>query len=290
MTDKILDKMNGQEIKELVDNQKISVEELDAASLRKLMDHETDMLCLGDGDVELICKCSDRLDAIRENGITDESFFSALNKAKTDHTSETSSVSCTRAEPRRKRIILRRIGLTAAVIALLLATTVLVASAFDCDIFKYLNELARQPVGTEFDVGNHTFYNAGEHKKYASIEEMMQNENVDFVYPSDLPDDIVITEVRVGKISSDCDKTITILTNHKRLSIGVDIAPENRSGILNGDEVIKNGEMTFYIVCNDVAYGEPTYFANCLYKGNDYGIEADTYEHLILIIESLKEQ
>jgi len=78
----ILDNLKGQEIKELIIDRKITLEELDTSALEKLLDYETDMLCLDMGDMELIRACAARLDELNGPAMTDEEFWSIIKKAE----------------------------------------------------------------------------------------------------------------------------------------------------------------------------------------------------------------
>ena len=290
MSNEILDNMNGQEIKELIDDKKVLIDELDASALRKLMDYETDMLCFGSGDVELIARCSDRLDSIRENGITDEIFFNAVNKAKADYASEASSGDTRQNEiPRTKRPLLRRIGLVAAAIVLVLTTSTLATAAFDFDISRYLKMVMRQGEGAEINVDGMSFYNVGTPTVYSSLEELKEAENFDVAYPTEWPDGVEITEIRVVRCYRG-DKNIMIFTNNECVGVDIETAVSIDPEALPKDEnfaeneIIKTGDMTFYIV-----YRRGCWFAVCCHGGNAYSMQADSYENMVLIIKSFKE-
>ncbi len=284
MTDKILDNMNGQEIKELIDNQKILINELDASALSKLMDYETDMLCFGNGDIELIRECSDRLDSIRENGITDEAVYGGINKAKAIcvdrvHLGNTRQI----AKFRSKYFGLRKVGLVAAAIAVILTATTLIAAAFGVNIFEMNKYIARQTVGTGTDMEGITFINKGEEKKYSSLEELLQSENLDIMYPSKLPDGVEIKSIGISEGFVD-NGHILMRTNNKGINFEIDVSVPEKNHTFKDGEIIKNNEMTFYV------FYEQGYFAYSYHGGNAYSIRADSYENLILIIKSFKEQ
>ena len=58
---KELDNMTGQEIKEMIANQKIKVEDLDIEKLNLLFEYESTVICNSEGDSELLLRCADLL-------------------------------------------------------------------------------------------------------------------------------------------------------------------------------------------------------------------------------------
>jgi len=272
--------MNGQEIKELINNSVITIESLDTEALAKLMDYETDMLCFGSGDTELICRCSERLDSLRENGITDEKFDSAINKAKAtlgdNAASETEEQKSSRRKP---RYVLKRIAIIAAAILIMLTSTVAIASAFGVDILDYISRIVRQDKGSEIVVGDFTFDNMGESKKYSSFEEMLEIENLDILYPTKLPEGVYINKVYAFD-DTVAEKTISVTTTDANILFSISIQYKKVFLVDRADEVLTVNGIEFYIRDN---------YAMCYHNGDYYSIKADNYEDLILIIDNMKE-
>ncbi len=275
----MLDNLTVQEIKEMIDENKMTLEQLDASALRELMDYETDMLCIGKGDVDLICRCSDLLDEIDPAPMTNDEFMSIIEKSKKEHIVIDNKNAKHNHVP-KTRFIFKRIALTAAVILVLMTSMVAVAGAFGFDICKYISEIVREAVGTESNVDGFTFYHNGEAKEYSSIEEMIKNENLDILYPTKWPDGVSIDNIRISTLPNSND-IIQIGTNDINSNIIIEMSCEPLNN--SSEELFEYNGIKFYIKCGDM------FSASCFYKNNKYYISATTKDDLILIIENLKE-
>ena len=290
MTDKILDNITGQEIKELIAKGKISIEKLDAPTLNKLIKYETDMLCFGKGDIEFICRCSDQLDIISNNPITDDEFYNAIKKAKSDYAVETES-----AEEGRKNIVSvkkhfvnRRICIVAAII-LMIVTTALTAVALGVNVFEnvfeYIRNMVFEPEGTYISADSLTFYNAGETNNYASIEELINAEQLNIMYPLEFPENIHITSVRVNA-SEIGEKNIMVLTNDQNIIIDINTEVSHTDNTFGDCEKYEHNGCTYYIFKDELLN---RYSGYCIYNNNEYVISTDSYKNLLIIIKGMKE-
>lgn len=281
MADKnILDNLSGQEIKEMIDVGKITLESLGTAALRKLMDYELDMLCIGKGDAELICKCSELLDKTDPDPMTSEAFMNIIEKSKREHITVIDEATERNSMP-KKRFILKRTALVAAAVLILMTSTAAIAGALGFDIYKYISEIVREPEGTEINVDEFTFYHNGEVKQYASVEEMIENENLDIMYPARLPDGVRINKIYLTT-EINGNRIIQIITNDVNVNYNIEFS--NAPIESYSQEIIEYQGIEFHI-----KHEEP-YSASFLYKNNKYCISATTKEDLILIIENLREK
>ncbi len=285
MDKNLLDNMSGRELKEMIDNKVITFEELDNAALEKIMNFEIDMLCHGSGDMMTIRRCSELLEK-RNNDETlnKEKVISIINKAKNEHIIIVNEEGADQAKAKigkRQNLILRRIGLIAAVLTLMIATTVIVAAAFGVNIFEYIGEIVRQDEGAQITVDEFTFYHNGESKKYSSIEEMIEKENLDIMYPTKWPEGVNVERV-TKYISERGTDMILILTNKANVCFSVEINPQETNGTHNDCIVFKHNGATYYI------FFEDTINAYCSYNGCHYSIQANNYDELIMIIENLR--
>ena len=148
-----LDNLKGQEIKELIVNGKIILEDLDTSALEKLFDYETDMLCIDEGDLELINACAERMDELNGPLMTEEHFWAVFNKVDAEMVSDkkdTAPVDVPVNAPARvvkKRIIWKKVWLVAAIIVLLISAATMTASAFGFNVFDYFREVMGLPAG-----------------------------------------------------------------------------------------------------------------------------------------------
>ncbi|MBR6784461.1 MAG: hypothetical protein IKM32_07175 [Clostridia bacterium] len=284
MTDKILDNMTGQEIKELITKKQISIESLDASALNKLINYETDMLCFGNGDIEFICRCSDQLDIISNNPITDDEFCKAIENAKLEY--ENNFVNNpSHKNTNKKHIGLRRVGLIAAILAILIAGTTLVAAAFGINIFEYIIKMGHEPEGTYVSADSFTFYNAGETKHYSSIEELVKTEHLNIMYPSGFPENIYIKSVRISA-SEIGENNIMILTSDSNVLVDINTNVTEINSTFNEHEIYQSNGITYYIF-EDVLYNR--YNAYCIHNNVEYVISANNYDNLLTIINNMKE-
>ncbi len=275
----ILDNLTGQEIKEMINAEKIELEKLDASALRKLMDYEIDMICLGNGDEELVSQCALLLNELDSPEMTREELINIIDKTEEQYVTIVPQETVRHKVP-QKRGINKRTALIAAVLAVSIIASALVSCGVIFDFFEYLAEIARAPVGTQITVDGITFYNNGESRKYSSIEEVMEQENLDIMYPTKWPKGVELESVRIvqGTLGNN---TILFCTNDTNINMEIEL----NSTVPNceSETIYKYKEITFYIEERTV----PT--ATGFYNGNTYYISAKTKEDLIVIIESMKE-
>ena len=283
MEKNLLDNMSGQEIKELIVDKIITLQELSDSALEKVLDFETEMLCHNSGDMDIIRQCSEILDERNKSDrLNEDEISTIINKAKTEHvTIVDADENCPSVvAPQRKiRLIFKRIAIVAAAIIIMMATTVAIAAAFGVDISGYLSQVVRKPVGSQIVVDDFTFYHTGTAQKYSSFEEMMQAKNLDILYPTKLPDGVYIDKV-VLKNDSFSEKEISITTTDRNIYMTILIGYNETFSVQEEDEIYSANGYVFYIKDE---------YAFCCYKDNFYSIKADSYENLKMILEGLKE-
>lgn len=285
MDKNLLDNMSGQELKEMINDEIITLEDLDNTALEKILDFETDMLCFGTGDMTTIRRCSELLNKRNDSDVLNkDKIISIIDKVKREHViivDEEKTQESKAKVIRGKHIILRRIGLVAAFMAVLMSLTVLVAAAFGVNVFEYIQKTVRLGGGS-LEVDSVTFYHSGETKDYASIEELIETEDLDILYPEKLPEGIYITKVKVDKTFAGKD-AIKIYTNDVGVCITIEFATEFVPTSLI--DTYHHNDMCFYFdqVDSNIAH------AYCLYKDNAYCISAHSKDDLIFIINNLKE-
>lgn len=287
MTNKnILDNLNGQEIKEMIDNGKVVLEDLDAAALEKLFDYETDMLCLDEADMGLINACAKRLDGLNGPAMSEEHFWAVINKADAEIVSdkkETAPVDVpVKASSRavKRRFISKKIWIVAAVIALLVSMAAITSSAFGFNIFEYFKEVIKLSAGEQIEKDAVTLINYGETKEFSSVDKLLLYENLNIMYPSVLPENIVIKQVHVGEGANGGD-FIQFIMNDPSTYFSVD-TNNNASDVTGYTEQIIINDCTYYLFCD----GE--FYAVCSYDNCYYYIDSDSYENLVLIIKNMR--
>lgn len=281
MVDKnILDNLTSQEIKELINRNEITLEQLDASTLRELMNYETDMLCIGEGDVDLICKCSDLLDKIEPNPMTSEEFINIIQRTKEEECVTIVDDTPTHNPIPKREFILKRIAIIAAAILILMTATVGIASAFGFDICKYISEIVRKPEGTESNIDGITFYHNGETEKYGSIEEMIKNKDLSIMYPTKWPEGISLNNIRMSTLPNG-NNTVQIVTNDISVNITIELGVTDYNS--NNPNVYQYDGIAYFMGQSEL------FFAYCYHENNYYYFTANTKEDLVFIIENMKE-
>lgn len=281
---KKLDNISGQELKEMIDKEVIALEELDDSALEKLMSYETEMLCLGNGDMTIISRCATLLNERNSSDSLDkEKFFSVIEKTKKERVKIIDGDSASKEETlkviKKRKPIFRKGALIAAVLSVMIIASALVSCGVIFDFFEYLAKIAREPVGTQITADGITFYNTGESKEYTSIEELIEKENLDIMYPTKWPEGVGIERVTVADdIVS--EKEIGIITTDKNIYITISINYEPEFLVQYPDEIVIVNDWEFYILDG---------YAMCYHEGNCYSVKTENYNDLITIIKSFKE-
>ena len=270
---KELDNMTGQELKEMITNQKIKLEDFDIEKLNRLFEYESTVICNNEGDSELLLRCADLL--AEKEGFAEEhdkQFQEMLQMAM-------HNVPVTAR--RRKRYGFKKALLIAAAVALLVGSLSVVAVAFGRDIFAYFREIITRPAGATMEKEAVTLTHNGEAKEYSSMEELVRTERLEILYPAVLPESISVTEVRL-LTEADGKETVEIQTTDEQTRIYVHLEMNNAGEPRDDSErLVVNGE-EFYVraeTCSAVSY----------ISGNFYSIQASNYEDLMKILNNLKE-
>lgn len=269
-----LDNLTCQEIKEMIYDNRIELTSLESAVLKKLMDYEVDLLCIGEGSVDFIESCSDILSERETELLSHDEFMSIVDETLKKQTA-----------PQQKRLNLKRAIIIAAAVATLLVGSTMIASAVGFNLFDYIRQIAREPEGTEKEEGGITLYNGGETKKYATLKEAIENENLNIMYPASMPEGVAVENVRITD-SDIGDTNIQILTNDNRAIFIVD------TSVTPNDKTPQNKNLYHKDGVDYILFERETenrYGAYCNVNNCDYTIQTKTYEDLIYIIESMEE-
>ena len=270
---KELDNMTGQELKEMITSQKIKLEDLDIDKLNRLFEYESTVICNNESDSELLLRCADLL--AEKEGFAEEhdKQFQEMLQAAMHNVPVTAR--------RRKRYGFKKALLIAAAVALLVGSLSVVAVALGFDFFAYFRELAFCPAGTTQEEGTVTLYHNGAATEYASLEELVHTEQLDILYPAELPEGVSITEVRMitdagGK------EIIEIQTTDAQTTICIYLETNSTNDPRDDSEKLVINGNSFFVRAE---YGSAVGFIS----GNYYSIQASNYEDLMKILNNLKE-
>jgi hypothetical protein len=162
----------------------------------------------------------------------------------------------------------------------------IIAYAFGFDAFSYIKKHGREilnlPIGesiTEYDI---TFTFHGESKKYADIEELIKEEQLDILYPSVLPDGE--TTKYIKKIEKDDNKfDILFIFSSENLGYVVYNYQAVDLNTLTEYTAYEVNGLTFYIFNINFAYQ-----AVCSYNGYMYCVVYNDYDTLLKILSNMK--
>ena len=195
----------------------------------------------------------------------------------------------TSVKGRATKVKSHKILLIAAIISILVAIFTISSIAFDWNIFDELKNrfgtVAEAPVNEEIEVNGISVYMYGERKDYDSLEDVIETKNIDILYPTKLPNDIMLNRVVFSNFESkekivfsfnDKDFTYTIL-------FGEGVTEDKRNV---STDILKINDIDCYVIEKiDVGIVQ-IYFE---YNNNLYKLTYNNKQGLIEVIENLKE-
>lgn len=276
-----LDNLNGQEIKEMIKRNNIALNQLNTSALRKLMDYETDMLCYGEGDIELITQCSDLLDQAEAPLMSDEEFMNIVHRSKSENVTVADNEKAPKAKPKFRKILKRAI-IAAVAAALLASGTIAATGSLDGTMARYFREALNYPRGTWVEVDGHSVIINDVPTYYYSVEELMENVDVDIMYPTKWPQG---NELRAITVDKDITE-ISFRTNEHFIYFDVNLNvpyPDNAdTRFAHNEHYVYNG-ITYYISVFDIT---TVYWYT---GGHEYHFGVRSREDAIFMIENMKE-
>lgn len=187
----------------------------------------------------------------------------------------------------RKKIRLKRIAVIAAVLAVIVSLFGIIAVASGGDSALELTRTIAKTIigmvgGSSAEYGNITVLKPTEAKLYSSIEEFAKDEEIEFLYPTWLPENEKIVSVLCDAYEYGTE--YTFISSTPEYSIGIRLESEL-------DEEVKSNSNQKEIAGYTVYYFETELFiqGEFVYKNKHYFITTETEEDLFKIIENMKE-
>jgi hypothetical protein len=186
----------------------------------------------------------------------------------------------------KKKLRAKRIAVIAAVLAVLIALFGIFAIGSGGPVTEFfrkvgdsiseiLNDGPKEHSGI-------TFYKYDKKIEYSSLEEFKESEGVDILYPTWLPGDEKIIEIRY--LAEGKNETYLLNSNIPEYGFWIDIDAELAEDFrLNCTEKEVAGYWVYYETTPQFVQG------NFVYDNNFYHVKADTEDNLFRIIENLKE-
>lgn len=134
-----------------------------------------------------------------------------------------------------------------------------------------------------YDVDGITVIKGNETNRYESVEDFLKEENIDILYPSSLPEGVVLQTVVMTEYG-DGKYAVIFQYNSNNISISIYNFDLYLSDIPEPNETIKIGEYEYTITY----LSKKSYQANCIIDQYAYTIVSSDYNDLINIINSMK--
>ena len=254
--------------------------------LCQMIDNETDKP-EDEMDFALIDECSAYLRELSDKAAeaTKEQKQRILQQIKAHH-NQTAKHGAKVLRPNwRKRG--RIVAIAATVAALLFSTLTVLAKVNGYgSAWEYVKENIQKIIGMDsgdrVNDGNITLIKGGESIAYSSIEELMQTEGYDILYPATLPEGIEITKVSQQIVSEDY-VIYSIQFTNENLSVMI----SNRCNVTQEDllqfEFYKTENLIFYIE----KISDNSYQATAHDEKYEYLIYSDNYDVLKTILNEM---
>ena len=272
----MLDNLSGQVIKEMINRKEITIEELSTRALDTLFDYESELVCAGESDEELLLQIAKLLDPISQTDEAEQKYRNLIHTALKSRTIHDQSVG-------RKRPRLPKALIIAATFLVLTIAISVIAGALGFSVFANIRELMGMPAGSRLEKEAITLVHLGESKEYVSIEELLRDQNFDILYPTMLPASISIESVYVFETENG-EQSISFFTDCVSTAIIVDTNIGTPPNEYADSEKYDVGGREYYLFEDEMGY-----YAVCYDKKNFYRICSTNRENIILIINNMKE-
>ncbi len=181
----------------------------------------------------------------------------------------------------------KKVWLVAACIAILVALFSIVSFSSERSVADVLEDFFGTfefiPFGEEVSVGDETYGKDGKGIRYNSIEEFVENEEFDLLFPSNKIDDVS----RITITNTDKYKDIHIAFNNANFFITIEISKSFTKDIFNdcNKKIILNGTQYYLCLMDDVSQAQ-AYF---IHNNNLYTITHTDEKALIDILNNMEE-
>ena len=150
-------------------------------------------------------------------------------------------------------------------------------------ITENIKQILNLNAGETMESDGITFVKGEDAVSYASMEELIEAEQIDILYPANLPNDIHVTKITQLHMS-DLHTVLSFQFDNENLSMLISNLPEISNADLLEKETYQSNNMTFYID----SFSNGTYQAIGYYNDYEYQINYNNYDTLIKILNNLK--
>ncbi len=191
-------------------------------------------------------------------------------------------VSRKRKDRNSKRRLGRRFAaaLIAAAITASLLTVGVVAKSAGFDFGRWIEEILNLKPGESTELDGFTVFKGENRERFDSIEEFLNEEKLDILYPSVLPENVICKNIIVYEV--DCKTTYSF--NFSDKSYYYEISEDVKTFEWENFEIFTVNDIDFYL---RQVY-EQKYQAVFTYNGYQCIVEATDYADIISIISNMK--
>ncbi|MBQ4104357.1 MAG: hypothetical protein IJC90_07830 [Clostridia bacterium] len=190
---------------------------------------------------------------------------------------------------RSTKVKSRKILLIAAIISILIAIFATISVAFEWNIFDELKNrfgtVADTPINQEFNINSITVISHGNTVSYRNLEDALKRENIDILYPTQLPPNVEMNRIMLAM--DDSRKKVIFIFNDVNFTYYVTYNQKISDDIKSvSTDNFQLKDIDFYV--NDMSdIGQVQIYFE--YGGNLYCINYNNKQDLIKVIENLKE-
>ena len=190
---------------------------------------------------------------------------------------------------RSTKVKSRKILLIAAIISILIAIFATISVAFEWNIFDELKNrfgtVADTPINQEFNINSITVISHGNTVSYRNLEDALKRENIDILYPTQLPPNVEMNRIMLAM--DDSRKKVIFIFNDVNFKYYVTYNQKISDDIKSvSTDNFQLKDIDFYV--NDMSdIGQVQIYFE--YGGNLYCINYNNKQDLIKVIENLKE-
>lgn len=230
----------------------------------------------GDIDMDLVMECEEYLaELLSDVKFPDKQMKRniAKIKSKTRHTERPFALVF--RMPYMRKIV------AAACAAVILAGGAITTSAFAPSFWDLVRCVLNLDFGTSVDDGGVTYINRGETHGYQTIDELIQQEEIDILYPHDLPEHLKIKSITSAGEEQNLKYSVAFVDG----TTGISINPDELdvSTLFDQTEKFVNSKnITSYIKIR-----RDTVVSTTVHNGWTYYITATTMDDMKIILENL---
>lgn len=176
----------------------------------------------------------------------------------------------------------RRTAVIAACVVLLLLGSAISAYAFIPSVQDTILRLLKLPVGVSLESEGVTFEHMGQSKIYSTLDELLSQEELDFLLPRELPKELLVSIVNVTRSDDYIHVGVAFTDSGASMGIETDTGKDYLGDMYYTAEKKEVNGVTSYISDSDGICASIT-----VHEGYVYYISADTKDKVITIIENL---